>query len=239
MKIFKRGGIMKKTGVFISILSLAFTGAVLSANAQIGIFEGSMDIDNGRLGAAGSASYDAATDTYTVNGSGDDVWNEADAFHFVYKQWNGDFVLEATVGVSGGLATQDWIKAMLMARQDLTPGAVNTCTRVRRDGQYSMQWRTVANDTNSKGSTASDKRPVGLNGARHRFERVGNTFNCLYLDANGNWVLVDSHDVPMTDPIYVGLGVTAHDTGQIATGTFTNVVLKGAQSAASDWQLYK
>ncbi|RJP26031.1 MAG: hypothetical protein C4527_16090 [Candidatus Omnitrophota bacterium] len=214
---------LKKIFAVCAVFSLAVVGA----QAQVGIFDGNMDIDSGRLGAVGSASYDAASDTYTVNGSGHDIWDAADNFHFVYKQISGNFILTADVGISGGLATQDWIKSMLMARQDLTPGSVNVGTRVRRDGQYSLQWRTVANDTNSKGSTAAALRVVGLNGARQQLIRIGDTFYCLYQDpADGQWKEIEHHDVPMVDPIYVGLAVTAHDEGQIATGTFTNLELQ-------------
>ncbi|MBI1388935.1 MAG: hypothetical protein GC154_10855 [bacterium] len=211
------------TTVVFAVLVCAL--AVPAGWSQVGIFSGNMDIDNGRLGAAGSTTWDPGTDTYTVSGSGDDVWNEADAFQYAYVEWSGDFVLSADVDIEGGLPTQDWIKSMMMARQDLTPGSVNVTTRVRRDGQFSMQWRTVADDTNSKGSTDSAKRPTGLNPSRQRLTRIGDTFITEYLNADREWVEVDRHDVPMTDPIYVGLGVTAHDTGEIATGHFTGVSL--------------
>lgn len=195
------------------------------AYAQVGIFTEGVDIDNGRLGAAGSVNYNPIIDAYTVNGSGDDVWNEADAFQFVYVEWSGDFVFSADVSIEGGLPGQDWIKSMLMARQDLTPGSANVTTRVRRDGQYSLQWRDLPDDTDSKGSTAGDARPSGLNGARQKLERQGDTFICSYLDENGEWVEVDRHDLVLTDPILVGMGVTAHDTGEIATGVFRGVEL--------------
>lgn len=214
---------MKKFSAIGVVASLCLI-ATSTSWGQIGIFGGNMDIDNGRLGAAGMSEYNPALDRYTVTGSGDDVWNEADAFQYVYTEWSGDFILEADVSIDGNPG-QVWVKSMLMARQDLTPGSANVTTRIRRDGQFSMQWRDIAGDTNSKGSTAGDARPVIPNPSRNRLTRLGDTFITEYLSADGEWVEVDRHDLVLTDPIIVGLGVTAHDTGKLATGTFTGVDL--------------
>ncbi len=203
----------------------------------LGIFDDHVDIDNGNLGAAGSATYDTASDTYTIDGSGDDVWNEADAFHYVYKEWSGDFSLTADVTIDGGDPGQDWIKSMIMARQDLTPGSANITTRVRRDGQFSTQWRPVADAGGA--STPGDFRVTGLNPARQRFVRSGDMFSTYYQDTDGSWVQVhEATELVLADPILIGFGVTAHDTGQIATGTFSNVELS-AGTPVLNWELFE
>lgn len=215
-----------KISSILTLVGLLCFVAISSMAQPIGFFDGAQDIGTpDKLGADGSSSYDGTTSHYIVNGSGDDVWNAADAFQYVWKPWSGDFVLTANVSVTGGLDTQVWIKSMLMARQDLTPGAAHICTRIRRDGEYSMQWRAIGDDTNSKGSTPAASRKIIPQGAKQKLERQGNLFTTSYLDEAGQWVVIESHEVVMTDPIYVGLGVTAHDIGQIATGTFSNVVL--------------
>ena len=47
----------------------------------------------------------------------------------------------------------------------------------------------------------------------------------------------------LQDPILVGLAVTAHETGSLSTGTFSNVTLTaeepGAASSAESWELYR
>ncbi|MDP8243646.1 MAG: hypothetical protein P9L94_06165 [Candidatus Hinthialibacter antarcticus] len=224
-----------------SVLGTVAVACLIAAStswSQVGIFDAAVDVDGGNLGAAGSTEYDPALDRYTVNGSGHDIWDAADDFQFVYTEWSGDFVLEADTGVSGGLPTQGWIKSVLMARQDLSPGSANAATRLRRDGQYSIQWRDVADDTDSKGGTDAALRVTIPNPSRQRLTRLGDTFICSYLSADGEWVEVDRHDLVLTDPILVGLGVTAHDNGQIATGTFTGVDLgapvDGTSFAARD-----
>ena len=41
--------------------------------------------DVGSVGVAGSSGYSSATGTFTVKGSGVDIWDNADSFHFVYR----------------------------------------------------------------------------------------------------------------------------------------------------------
>lgn len=215
------------------LILVAMAVMAAPAFAQIGIFDASMDIDGGRLGAAGSASYDPATDTYTVTGSGHDIWDDKDNFHFLYMEWSGDFDVRANISIEGGLETQPWIKSMIMARQNLTPGSPNIGNRVRRDGQYSTQWRQIQDDTNSKASTAADQRVTlaELNGGRLRFVRQGDQFSTYYLDSmTGDWVQVDSaYTFQLEDPFYLGFAVTAHDVGELATGKFSDVeILQGS-----------
>ncbi len=210
----------KKLVSAVAILTFA---SIAPAFAAIGIFDANVDVDNGSLGAAGSATYDADSDTYTIEGSGQDTWNDVGSnFHFVYKEWSGDFNLVADVTV-GGNEGQDWIKSMLMCAQGLGGWDNYITTRVRRDGQYSTQWRTGGEG--SDGSTASDLRVSGLNPATQRLERVGDTFTTYYKDETGAWVVIDSNECVLTDPVLVGFGVCAHDLGAIATGTFSNVYL--------------
>ncbi|MEW6236079.1 MAG: hypothetical protein AB1656_11880 [Candidatus Omnitrophota bacterium] len=213
----------KMFSVFIIGMLCILTAS--ASYAQIGIFSANVDVDNGQLGAEGSASYDPATDTYTVNGSGADVWNNTGSnFHFVYREWTGDFDLRADVSVSGGLETQAWIKAMLFCAEGLEGWSNYVTTRVRRDGQYSTQWR--GGGEASDASTASALRVTGLNPARQRLVRIGNTFSTYYLHATtGEWTLIDSNEVALSETVLVGFGVCSHDLGQIATGTFSKVAL--------------
>ena len=55
--------------------------------------------DVGAVGVAGSASY--SNGTFTVSGSGDDVWGTADAFHYAYQSLSGDGQIVARVASVG------------------------------------------------------------------------------------------------------------------------------------------
>ena len=54
------------------------------------------DVDVGSVGLPGSATY-PLNGTFTVNGSGADIWGTADAFNFVYQKLSGDFQISARV----------------------------------------------------------------------------------------------------------------------------------------------
>ena len=205
--------------------------------AAIGIFDAAVDIDDGTIGPGTDATYDAATDTYTVTGSGTDVWGEVDGMQYVYREWSGDFCITADVSLESGI--DEWSKAMLMARQDLTPGSVNITTRMRPDdGQYSTQWRTTADG--SSGSTSSDLRVTGQNPGSHRLQRSGDTFytSCVI---DGQWTLIDVNECVMQDPILLGIGVTAHSANALCTGTFSNVTITpmAGRSFAEGYKQYK
>jgi len=75
--------------------------------------------DVGSTGAAGSASYGSGT--FTVRGSGADIWDVADAFQFVYQPLSGDGQIIARVlSVQN---TNTYAKAGVMLRESLTAGS--------------------------------------------------------------------------------------------------------------------
>src|SRR5271167_4616554 len=81
---------LSSLSVFIFLLILS---KLLSAQAPIGIFSASSDVGAGLH--RGEATYDKATQTYTVTGSGTNIWVPPDEFQFVWKKVSGDFALTA------------------------------------------------------------------------------------------------------------------------------------------------
>ncbi|MBN2328527.1 MAG: hypothetical protein JXR73_15390 [Candidatus Omnitrophica bacterium] len=246
---------MKRTSLCCLGLAVLLASGVTAVFAEpVGIFEDHQDIflTYDRLGADGGAEYDAASDTYTIWGSGWDVWDADDAFHFVYSQISGDFMLDAVgafiVEQTTNYDAQDWIKIMLMARQDLDPDSVNYTTRIRKDGQFSWQLRPEKGENGS--STPGEERVVlGLNSDGEglnlpewnmRLERVGNALTAQYMDETGAWVQLGAvQEVPMDDPLYVGIGVCSHDAGQVCYTTITNVKLTPISTSVTDWEIFE
>lgn len=227
---------MKVLSRSLTIFALLAVG-IMSSQAQIGVFDASQDIfggDGSNLGADGSASFDPATGTYTVEGSGDDIWNAEDNFHYLFTTWSGDFDVQARITISQG--TSDWTKSMIMARATLDAGSINVGTRVRgADGQFSMQRRFSATEWDS---TPGDLRVVGINGGLQRLVKRGNTFSTYYMDeSTGEWVFVHSQELDLPETFYLGFAVTAHTVGEIATGTFSEVaIIPGDQfTNATTW----
>jgi hypothetical protein len=193
----------------------------------------------------GSVEYDAETGVYTLSSSGLDIWGNYDEFHYLYTQVSGDFTIKARMRhdeSERSTSTDEWIKAMLMARQNLSAGSPNFGTRIRRDGQYSWQMRAAQN-----GSSSSDgaNRVTLAYDAEGWFplmmlERVGDQWSIYYEDSSGTMVQVQTtQTLVLQDPIYLGLAVTAHQSGSIQYSQLKDVdlVLTG-QPGIETWSLY-
>ena len=94
--------------VVLSILSF-----VSSVQAQLPAGWTSQDI--GGPAAAGSAQYQAATDSWTIKGDGTGIMGTSDQFRYVYKELNGDGELVARVA-SIDPPVSDWSMAGVMIR---------------------------------------------------------------------------------------------------------------------------
>jgi len=172
---------------------------------------------------------------WTITAAGDDIWGEADQFMFVYKEVTGDFDVSCTVLTLDG-SMNDWAKAGLMAREDLTPGAKNVTVACRGlDDLVTFQRREEAD-----GSSASERvtpagapRPITI-----RLTRTGNEFMGGWsLDGGATWEDSVTKDgvtptppavVEMADPVLIGIAVTSHEVGVL---TMAEVEVHGDPTA--------
>ncbi len=125
--------ISRRLAGFVLTLSVTIISATgLSAqSATLGIFEGQQDV--GVILHPGSAVYDASTGTYTLTGSGDNIWWAEDDFHYVWKKVSGDFSLSADVALLGK-GGEPHRKAVLMVRQSLDQDSAAVGVAVHGDG---------------------------------------------------------------------------------------------------------
>jgi hypothetical protein len=65
--------------------------------SSLGLFQNHSDV--GITLHAGSAQYDFAQRTYTLTGSGENIWSNSDAFQFAWKQISGDIALRAGMNI--------------------------------------------------------------------------------------------------------------------------------------------
>ncbi len=216
----------------------------LEGLTELGIFDGHQDIvqqDNpGNLGAEGGAGYDPVKEEYVVVGSGNDIWGNADNFHFLYKEISGDFSIQSTIKADAGTSTNDWVKATLMARETLESESANAAVLQRPDGLFNVQWRLAFLD--SSASTPGEQRPTLPNGTTQiRLERQGDIFLGSYKAAtDDDFTVLQEIEVFMEDPIYVGLGVTSHQIGSLSIGYYTDVelIVDGVPVPVENWSLY-
>ncbi len=99
--------------------------------------------DHGDVGAVlhpGSASFEAEHGTYTLTGSGENMWFAADAFQFVWKKFTGDVALQANISFVGQ-GKNEHRKAVLMIRQSLDADSVYADLALHGSGMTSLQYR--------------------------------------------------------------------------------------------------
>ncbi len=214
---------------------------------DLGIFDGHMDI--GAVGAEGTVGR--VGDDWAVVGSGADIWGTADAFHYLYKRVQGDFRMSidnASIQPFGANPTaNDWAKMGIMARQSLTPESAYAFAMLRMSDQaFLIQYREAEGASAAPGFTGGSAvyvEDIGAGGCCHSggliLERRGNDFWILYKDSvTGQEIEWDVWTVVMEDPIYVGIAVTSHSTGQTGVGFFSNPQFTGTAVDVRQWMLH-
>ena len=123
------------------ITVLLLTGYVTMAQLNtVGIFKNNADIGNPKI--KGAASFDAATQTYTIKGAGANVWYNRDELHYLYNKIKGDFILTANVKLVGEGKTAHR-KIGWMIRESEQEESAHISAVVHGDGLTALQWRPL------------------------------------------------------------------------------------------------
>ncbi len=210
---------------------LLFAGAILLYDAAavagdpLGVFNNQGDV--GAVAKPGSASFDPGAGVYLVAGGGENMWATNDSFHFVWKKISGDFSFAAQVEWlrPGGNAHR---KACLVVRQTLAPDSPYIDVALHGDGLTSLQFREEAGGlTREVRTPAKGPKRIGL-------ERVGDAFVALTgSDTTPLGISGAFHRLHLADPVYVGLGVCAHDDHALEQARFTALKLETATKPVS------
>jgi len=171
--------------------------------------------DIGSTGATGSASR-SPSGVFTVVGAGADIWNNADAFRYVYQTATGD--CDITARVTAISNTNAWAKVGVMIRETLAAGSTHVSAVVTPGSGVSFQRRIATNGISYHTTTSGITAPQWV-----RVTRVGNVFTTYY-SANGtSWTNMGSVTITMSTNVYIGLPVTSHVSGTLCTATIDNV----------------
>jgi TolB protein len=161
------------TLAFALLLAFAATNAARGqqsgapTGATVGLFESHGDV--GTVLHAGSVEYDAATRSYTISGSGENMWLGSDAFQFVWKKMSGDVALTADISFLGK-GVNEHRKAVLMIRQSLDADSAYADAALHGSGLTSLQYREEkgAATYEIQANVSAPKR-VGLKSAARTF----------------------------------------------------------------------
>ena len=184
----------------------AFVGTMIAASSgPLGELQHETDV-GGPL-RPGSAHYDASRDEYRITGGGDNMWGPTDGFHYVYRQASGDLTLTASVrfpqlrrerAQEGGLDGSAAAHPQLALR-----GRGAACERTRQPPISAHGGRRDA------GNPVQDQHA----GNHSAWSAWGTPSRSGRRVPAGRWNWRGRVEVPLHDPVYVGLAVCSHDAG--------------------------
>lgn len=172
--------------------------------------------DVGAVAVPGGANYFGTT--FTVVGSGADIWNTADEFRYVYQPSSGNCSMQARVATQQN--TDGWAKAGVMIRESITPGSRFAAVFMTPNNGVTFQWRA---------STDGSATAVTVGGVTApRYVRIvrgtSNLFSAYYSSNGSSWTQIGANQtINMASTATIGLTVTSHNDGVLSTATFDTV----------------
>jgi TolB protein len=203
--------------IITPVLSLAFLGDVADAQNPLGIFDAQTEV--GRARGSGSASYDPQRQAYLVAGSGQNMWNDRDDFHFVWKRMTGNFILSARARFIGrGVGAHR--KLGWTIRPSLETNSAHVTAALHGDGLMSLQFRRTT------GGITEEVKPrdsLPDSDAVIQLERRDGVY-VMSVARFGDTLVSQALDgVSLPDTVHVGLFVCAHNDTVVERAAFSNV----------------
>ena len=184
--------------------------------------------DIGAVNAAGSFTFNGST--FTVRGSGVDVFGTADSFQFVYQSLTGDGSI--TARVVSQTNTNAWAKAGVMVRETLAAGSTNAFVPLTPANGVVFQGRPITGGS----TTTFNFGPIVAAPYWVRLVRAGNTFSAFISPDGTTWTSLGQTTISMASQTFVGLAVSSHHNGTLCTGVFDNVTVNAAAPPPPDTQ---
>jgi len=176
--------------------------------------------DIGTVGRDGFAEYDDSNASFVHEGSGADIEGTADHFSYIHQEARGNFTITARVTAISN--THPWAKAGVMIRETVAENSANVFLALTALNGVSLQKRTTTGGQTTATVVQGISAPQWL-----RITRTGDIFTAYYSSDGNSWTGVGSPlSISMVSPLIVGLPVTSHNEGTLATATFTNVTLQ-------------
>jgi len=172
--------------------------------------------DIGAVGATGGASGSGGS--FTITGAGADVWGTGDAFRYVYTTMSGDGSIVAQVASEDYIA--NWTKAGVMMRETLDPSSRHAFMLVSPGKGLAFQRRVDTGGLSTNTSAGAGTAPYFV-----MLTRSGTTITASISPDGASWTTVGSDTISMASTIYVGLAVSSHVYGTLATATFASTAV--------------
>jgi TolB protein len=191
--------------------------AVAQAQSPVGVFAGQSDV--GRVRHAGAAAYDPQRQEYVISGSGQNMWETRDDFHFVWKRMSGNFILSTRARFIGA-GVEEHRKIGWTVRPTLESSGVHVTAALHGDGLMSLQYRRTVGGTTEE-SKSRDSLPDA--DAVIQLERRDGVYIMSVARFGDTLATQELTGVSLPDTVYVGLFVCAHNDTVVERGAFSNV----------------
>ncbi len=164
---------------------------------------------------------EAPAGTYTMTGSGTDIWNTDDEFHFAFKEYTGAGTIIAKV--ESVQNTHETAKAGVMIRDTLDADSRYTGLFITPENGVRFQYRNTVGGFTDRQFTEGITAPYWV-----KLERTSGGLIRAYYSADGTtWERFNLTQVMMNTPMYIGLALTSHDAALTCEAKFSNVSFPG------------
>jgi hypothetical protein len=165
-----------------------------------------------------TTTYTPSTATWSVQGSGSDIWGTTDHFHFNFAPLSGDGSVSAQLVSQTN--TNAWAKAGPMIRGSDANNAA-----------FYFPQQTPANGISVQYRTASGAMAQSIDGYHPSFglpyylkaSRIGNQYSAYISQDGASWTLIPNSTVAIDGlgaNAAAGLAVTSHDGSQVSTAVY-------------------
>jgi CubicO group peptidase (beta-lactamase class C family) len=200
----------------LAVAQAIVAGAEADAGA-IGSFDGQTDVGRARPGAA---TYDPRTQTYTISGSGQNMWADHDDFHYVWKRLTGNFILSTRARFLGQ-GGDPHRKIGWTIRSSLDAQSPHVTAAMHGNGLVSLQYRRTAGATTEE-NKSRDSLPPNAD-AVLQLERRDGAYMLSVARFGDTLATQTLGGVTLPDTVYVGLYVCSHNDAVVERATFGNV----------------
>jgi hypothetical protein len=173
--------------------------------------------------------------TYTMTGSGADIWNDADEFHYAFKTLTGVGSIQAQV-----LSVDDtdpWAKAGVMIRETLEPGSKFAAVFITPGNGCRFQARvdTDVDATSDTGVVTTEQTAITAPYWVKLERDVAGNFRGYYSSNGSTWQSMSWNPqyISMSSSVHIGLAVTSHNAAATCETKISNVTITG--TAGPQW----
>ena len=199
------------------MLRFALVTTLAVAQSPVGVFEAHSDV--GRVRRAGAASYDPRRQEYAIAGSGQNMWESRDDFHFVWKRLSGNFIVSTRARFIGA-GVEEHRKIGWTIRPTLASSGVHVTAALHGNGLMSLQVRrTIGGRTEE--AKSRDSLPDA--DAVIQLERRDGAYVMSAARFGDTLATQEFAGVSLPDTVYVGLFVCAHNDTVVERAAFSNV----------------